>query len=480
MDEKEVSASHVSNHMCELARRSLGLERDALEIALAGAGATVNEFVKVEHARRLIISRLDKKGSKPEIRIHADVRTGQRTGDLSVSVMFIKSVPTLRAKIPLGHQIYICQIKDTSPYEAMLNFVRHAFLPYSRSIIATDKQIHNKMMVDFNVLRTVNSTLSELEISLLRCQQNINIPQIVLQVHPVVQAVVKCKKDGDKPFIDDLPQNLDMDKFLIELTNYVADWKKLISSVTSLDRDVSSGNTKEEIYFWLSMESTLRNINTQLRSRGVEFTFHVLNENQRWLATTGFREECNLAQCQEKVKTYSDLLRDFPIRNLIEAVTVENITGSITSIFEHIKGKKITKIKYPLKRAKGLVHTVSRDVTLQMRSLLMAKEPILVPYAEFKMTMQACKELFRTWEQKSEIFFDDLRQAARQRREDTGRDRESYKDLEILKKRILEIKKIRKEHHELLRVIESALGKDSIVKQSSMQQIKDAYEFLKG
>eukprot|EP00466_Bigelowiella_natans_P012270 jgi/Bigna1/52380/estExt_Genewise1Plus.C_70193 len=395
----------------------------------------------------------------------------------SISVIFVKCIPTLEADKPLGQQIYMCQVKDGAPYEAMLNFVRHAFLPYSRSIMATDKE-DAKDMTDFNILRTVNSTLSELEISLLRCQQNIEIPQIVLEIHPVIQEIVSRKPEEGKITMEDLPK-LDTDKFLNEITSMSGDWKKLISSVTKLDRDVASGSTKEEIHFWVSMDSTLKNIDKQLKSRGVEFTFQILKQNQRYLATTGFREECGLDQCMEKVRVYTDILRDFPIRNLIEAVTIGDLTNSITLVFKHIKSKKIAKNQYPLERALGLIRTISRDVSLQVRSLLSAKDPMNLSFEDFQRVASDCKNLFRKWEQCVELFMGEVRKARRATR-DASYEHETYREFSNLKKRIVEVRKIRKEHDQLIRVIDSTLKEDQIVRQSSLKQIDDAYEFLKG
>lgn len=199
------------------------------------------------------------------------------------------------------------------------------------------------------------------------------------QVHPVIKKIVSRK--GEKPNPEDLPPELDMDHFLNQLTNILADWKKLISSVTKLDRDVSTGSTKEEIHFWGSMERTLARIEKQLKSPGIQFTFEILNVNQRFLATTGFREECSLDRCLQKVKTFNDLLRDFPIRNLIEAVTIPDLKESMTLMFKHLK--HIGRIKYPLKRALALVQTISRDIALQLRSILNAKRPMLLSYEDF-------------------------------------------------------------------------------------------------
>lgn len=94
-----------------------------------------------------------------------------------------------------------------------------------------------------------------------------------------------------------------------------------------------------------------------------------------------------------------------------------------------------------------------------------------------------CKDLFRRWDKASGVFKDDLRtasrQSSRQVREELGSEAHTYRDIENLKKRILEIRKIRKDHYHLMQVIQSTLKDDKIVRQSSLKQIEEAYEYLK-
>ena len=477
--------------------RVLDTEPRVLRAAFKRAAGKLHEFIREGHVRRLLIradeetkeqpaGELKAVGSREQkvirsLSVHTEVQYAKRRGSSpdGMSVVFIKSLPTIDASKPLAGQVFLCQLKDSAPYEAILNYVRHAFLPYSRSIMSHDKG-DEKKDVDFHVLRAVNSKLSELEVSLLRCQRSIEIPQIMLQVHPTIQSVVDAKAArGQKATVDDLPPLQDRDKFLNELQNMLGDWKKLISSVTKLDRDVASGSTKEEAHFWMSMERTLTNIKKQLLSPGVAFTFTVLNANQRFLATTGFREECNLTQCEEKVKVYTDLLRDFPIRKLIEAVTINDLKDSITLVFKHLK--HVNRIKYPLRRAVALVHTVSRDIAVQLRGIINAKKPMLLSYDDFNKATKDCRDLFRKWSTQLDLFFDDLRALVHRSEDRSKLDmNRPFVAFAALQKRIIEVRRLRKEHHELIRVIESTLGNESIVRQSSLKQIDDAYEFLKG
>mmetsp|Transcript_1490 Transcript_1490/g.2131 ORF Transcript_1490/g.2131 Transcript_1490/m.2131 type:complete len:4632 (-) Transcript_1490:106-14001(-) len=477
-DFKIADVDSVITYLCSVAHSLLKTDAKTLNAALRQSLGKLKEFTTEGHTRRLIVRRSFTADHKESFSVFSELKAyTTEDGEKDLSVLFIKTYPQLMDGIAFASQIYACQIKDGTPYEAMLNFVRHAFLPYSRSIIATDNE-DSKKYVDF---RTVHRELSALEVSLLRCQQNIEIPEVQLQVNPLIQELVKnAKAKRRKPVPEDMQKmNVDVDNVLNNLTKDLQDWKKLILSVTELDRDVSVGTTKEEIHFWGSMEKSLSKIQRQLKQPGVELTFDVLKHHQKFFVTTAFNEEANLSKCQHTVKLYNELLRDFPVRSLIEAINISDLKDAISAIFKHLK--IITRIKYPIERAFKLIRTISRDIAEQLRSILSAKRPMQASFEEFNGSTKDSKDLFRKWDIELQLFYDDIRHAHRDRSESSWRMQmnEPFPAINSLKKRIREVRQLRKDHFQLIHVIENTLEKGSIVRASSRKQIDEAYEHLK-
>lgn len=110
--------------------------------------------------------------------------------------------------------------------------------------------------------------IAELELSLLHLQQNIEIPEISLNIHPVVQrAIDECREEGRRVTVDALEGSCFSDStFLNKLQGDVNGWIKEIQKVTKLSRDPASGTAIQEINFWLSMERALEKIDEQLKS----------------------------------------------------------------------------------------------------------------------------------------------------------------------------------------------------------------------
>ena len=136
---------------------------------------------------------------------------------------------------------------------------------------------------------SVEKKIAELEIGLLHLQQNIDIPEITLTVHPTVANVIKkCADENRKPNIGDFGDRVDDAHFLNALQNGVNKWIKEIQKVTKLDRDPASGTALQEISFWLNLERALLRIQEKRESAEIVLTLDILKRGKRFLATVSF------------------------------------------------------------------------------------------------------------------------------------------------------------------------------------------------
>ena len=69
------------------------------------------------------------------------------------------------------------------------------------------------------------------------------------------------------------------------------------------------------------------------------------------------------------VNDYSQLMKDFPINDLLSAIDLDRLRIALQSIFIHLK--KIRATKYPFQRAVRLVEAISRDLSSQMLKVAM-------------------------------------------------------------------------------------------------------------
>lgn len=143
---------------------------------------------------------------------------------------------------------------------------------------------------------------AELELSLLHLQQNVEIPETHLVIHPVIQrAIAEGHATGQRPNISLIPtKTLNDSTFLNALHNHVNNWIKSIQAVTKLNRDVSSGTASQEINFWLSLENALEGIEAQLRSDEVNMVLDCLRNAKRFRATVSFMADTGLKAATEQ------------------------------------------------------------------------------------------------------------------------------------------------------------------------------------
>ena len=81
---------------------------------------------------------------------------------------------------------------------------------------------------------SVEKKIAELEMGLLHLQQNIDIPEITLTIHPTVATVIKkCAEEGRSPKVTDFGDKVEDAQFLNALQSGVNRWIREIQKVRS-------------------------------------------------------------------------------------------------------------------------------------------------------------------------------------------------------------------------------------------------------
>lgn len=306
------------------------------------------------------------------------------------------------------------------PFEALHSFVRSALAPYFDAFTRGQPSANGyRGRLDGDGKTGVPATkkkIAELELSLLHLQQNIDIPELHMQLHPEVEAAIhEAYRRGSKPSTEYIsPAVLDDSRFTNEIQSTVNGWIKSIQAITGMSRDVAGGSAAQEINFWLSMESTLERIEEQLRSDGVQLTLEVLRRAKRYGATTSFSSDTGLKDSTEKVQKYNQLMRDFPLDELLSATSLGKLQDALDSIFVHIN-KKLRICPYPVSRALQLVEALSEDLNVKLHSLLNGRTLMYLDYGEFKTLMSLEDDLWRTWDEHIREFTNTAREVVRRR-----------------------------------------------------------------
>ncbi|CBX94114.1 similar to cytoplasmic dynein 1 heavy chain 1 [Plenodomus lingam JN3] len=412
--------------------------------------------------------------------------------------------------IPLSAQVHISTFpgfilpnnassQDGTPLEFLHSLLQSAFEPYFDTYTKTQRNGSSAYNKGDNDARTgfsaAKKKMAELALSLQHLQQNVEIPELLLPLHPMIQnALDDANQKGIKPSPDLIPPAIVQDSsFLNGLQATVNGWIKSIQTITKTTRDVSTGTAAQEINFWISMESRLQDIETQLGSPGVRLTLDVLKNAKRFQATVSFSADTGLKESTDLVQKYNQLMREFPLDQLLSSTSLGAVQEAIQAIFSHMN-KKLRICPYPVRRALPLVEAISGDLDSQLHKLLHGKTLMHMDYPEFQAIMEIADSIWRTWEENVKEFTNVAREVTRRRNEKFIPIKIAARHKET-EERIRYITTFRKNHEQLQRTIVSVLGSQSSLSDGSqtkesviieeigdvdaVKEVKEAYDVLK-
>ncbi|BGP05267.1 dynein heavy chain [Rhodotorula toruloides] len=404
----------------------------------------------------------------------------------SATLALIKHAPILDSSLPLASQLHFLNLFGPASsssgsnalaagasagsvvYEGLHRLVHYGVAPAFEAYVeskarkdAAGRAVEDSKDADVKMgIPMTKKKFAELELSLLHLQQNVEIPDIVLAVHPVVAAAVsQAEAAGIRPSVDLIDSALFSDSaFLNKLQSEVNNWVKEVQKVTKISRDVASGTASQEVNFWLSMEKALEGIEKQLKSEPVQLSLDILKHAKRFHATVSFIADTGLNDAFKTVHDYNVLMKDFPLNELLAATDLNKIKDSINQIFVHVN-KKLKLSPYPVRRILPLVEAISRDLQTQLHKVLTSQRLTYLDYPLFEQAMRAAEGVFQAWDESFKEFTNVAREVTRKRGErfipikiDPGHAK--------LQERVLYFRHFRKQHHQL-QVMVGPLGSET-------------------
>ncbi|KAJ6144523.1 hypothetical protein N7470_008418 [Penicillium chermesinum] len=352
------------------------------------------------------------------------------------SVAFIKRPAPIDPTLSVAEQVQVMNLpglaslnnsqaqqgNSLSPYQIIHLLLHHGLTPYfEANTRSQETALGTKPRTDTEAKTGVPGTkkkFAELELGLLHLQQNVEIPALNLPLHEVVQAALKeAEIKGIKPSIELIPATvLDNSAFTNSIQNTVNGWIRSIQTITKMSRDPDGESASPEVNFWLSMESALEGIEAQLQSDGVRLTMDILRHAKRYQPTLSFQADTGLKDATELVQKYNQLMRDFPLDELLSATSLQKVQESLGLIFNHLN-KKLKICPYPIKRALSLVEAISGDLDKQIHDLIKGPEVLRLEYREFRSLMKTTQAIWRSWDENLKEFTNVARESTRRRNE---------------------------------------------------------------
>ncbi|CAH0480997.1 unnamed protein product [Peronospora belbahrii] len=319
-------------------------------------------------------------------------------------------------------------------------------------------------------LPAIRRRMKELELALLQYQQNIEIPEVNLVFHPVIQQAADLVREKGA-LIDvealGLEEKVDDIVFVNAIQGGVSKWIKEIQKVTRLIHEPLPGTVMQEINFWCDLNRALLVVQKQLESPEVEITLAVLQRAKRYLATVTFSADHGLGPAIQHVSSVMTLMKEFPMNSILSATDINQLNQGITLVFTHLKKIRVAD-SYNLSRLLRLVEVMSSDLTQQTLSLLCVYSLIQLPFSQFEQLILSCKELFLNWHRQVATLYDLTKELFKRRGGSINTEKlpllsELQMEHAAIEERLLELHEFREQHEKLRDVIQRVLGGSNAV-----------------
>ncbi|KAJ5782973.1 hypothetical protein N7457_004747 [Penicillium paradoxum] len=352
------------------------------------------------------------------------------------SVAIIKRPVPIDMSLPMASQVQVMNLpgpaslsnssaqqgNSMSPYQILHLMLHHGLSPYFESYTRSQETAAGTKSKTDTEAKTgipgAKKKFADLELGLLHLQQNVEIPALNLPLHEVVQAALKeAEARGIKPSVELIPSTvLESSAFTNSIQSVVNGWIRSIQTITKMSRDPDSESASPEVNFWLSLEAALEGIDAQLESEGVRLTMDILRHAKRYQPTLSFVADTGLKEATDLVQKYNQLMRDFPLDELLSATSLQKVQESLNLIFTHLN-KKLKICPYPIKRALSLVEAISGDLDKKIHELITGRTILHLDYREFRSLMKTTQAIWRTWDENLKEFTNVARESTRRRNE---------------------------------------------------------------
>ncbi|CAH6719016.1 dynein heavy chain, cytoplasmic [[Candida] jaroonii] len=305
-------------------------------------------------------------------------------------------------------------------------------------------------------INVTRKKFNELSLSLQNLQEKIQVPDLLLSVHPMIKQYETKVDVFEEELLND-------SKILNEVTSIVNGWIKQIQAITNLSSDINSQvSISDEIQFWTSLDISLTSLADQLNSVQIQNSINLLNNAKRFHVILSFNNDTNLAEKDLETKLNLSLLKDLPITELTSVNSkdpdcFENLELSISNVFTHLK-KLRTVTNFPLEKALLIIELFLKDVEAKFNDLLSNMELLTLRLDDFiTLNETSIANIFNTIDLNVKYMINLIRELTRKRHEKFILVRIDQEPINKLKSKIDSLKDFRLKHENLLFVIRNFL-----------------------
>lgn len=325
------------------------------------------------------------------------------------TLLIIKNNPSLDCDTPISTQLNVVKLPRTVDFDTLKSFVGFGVASMFDAVVSKNTGLGTAS----DPVNLARRKINDLSLSLQNLQQVVQVPDIGATAHPLVREAIS-RGANPRNYTQFLSEEQLLDSsFLNSLQRIANGWIRAAQRLTRLTRNVEDGSAFDEVHFWGNLEQSLQALEEQINIPEVQITLSILTAAKRFHATVTFVADTGLSDRIKEVRSYNQLMGDFPISELHAAGDFESLERAIDTIA--IALKKLRVSLYPVSRAMAFIEKLSQDVAAKLKSLL--PNMVVSDYEMFQAATLAATHAIGKWDALLKEFTAVARELLRKRSE---------------------------------------------------------------
>lgn len=421
-------------------------EESKLKTFLSESEQQLLIFTTIEH---------ESDASNPDFRLTINLKNLKLHGQ-GLAVLKKKANLGLgETKVRMNRLFHVLNLGDMetefNPYSLTHSCINSLFLPFFNHIKGFeegDSSVSSKVTTDKRIITSIQKKLSDLDITLIQNNKEIEIQDISLEIDDrVAEYAAKFKEEGKEPNLDDFPAELLEDEsFVGNLVQNVEKWYNLLTMLFENEKKYTSDSIIDEIKYYSAYLKSLEKVEMEVASPEAQVIQLIFNAKRKFRNSNFLKVDTFKTQLSN-VKAIDAFMKEIPIVKLLSSNDLTDVANSIVSIMDHFKNL-VNVRAYTNEKIQNLIKCLSNDLNKKLRSILKEAEILDMDREEFDDLHKNFKIVFVKWEFKMKSMSEEFRKQRADRTSIKQTIDVHASDL-TLKERVDEVRRIREAHQNL-------------------------------
>lgn len=431
--------------------------------------AKLRKFLLENEYLLMVFSSVIKDGTPLNMKLVINIKNLELEGQgLAVSKTKAR-VPFDEEKFRMSKYFNVMDLGDLetefNPYSLTHSSIKNMFMPFFNHIknLDSEQAAQSKLTTEKKVVNTIQKKLSDLNITLIQNNSDIEIEEVTLVVDERMKKFIADRKAASLDLMvpaEEVPvEVMDAEGILESITSSLDQWDSMVKLLFEKEKTCQFNSILDEVKFYSSYLKCLTRMDSQMSSPEVILIKTILESKRKFRVSAKLNLESlrdNLQNCS----TINSLMQEIPIARLLSANEFKDVADSVINIWDYFE-KIILVRSYSQDKIQNLISSFSKDLNKRLRYILKEGQILDMPKAQFEEFIAAFKQVSFKWEYKTSR----VKESLIKHRQERGSGTRHHIDLNTntlsLNERVDSIKSLRDQHENLRETFADILAREN-------------------